>query len=198
MLKGFPMGSDLPSKGSSLFSQNTSPRFVIAAMKDSGTEASPGTPLQRIQIIKGWVDASGQTHEQVYNVAGTTQSTGNEFNTNTCEVNYNVGYNELCTVWTDPDFDSSQPAFYYARVLENPTCRWSTYACKAAGVDPYLSNSDCMSAAATANAQAVAAGEIASGETPFNNCCLNETNNSFLSRSLQERAWTSPIWYTPE
>lgn len=194
--QGVPMGSDL--SGRDYKSIGRSPRFIVAAMKDVGTESTPGTPLQRIQIIKGWVDSSGQTHEQVYDVAGTSQSTGNEFNTSTCAINYDVGYNELCTVWEDPSFDSSQPAFYYARVLENPTCRWSTYACKAAGVDPYLSESDCLSAAAIANAEAIAEGQIEEGATPFNNCCLNETNNSFVSRNIQERAWTSPIWYTPE
>lgn len=191
--QGVPMGSDLPAR----INSSSKPRFILAALKDSGSSQMPGTPLQRIQIVKGWVDSAGQTHEQVFNVGGTTQANGNEFNTNTCAVNYNVGYGELCTVWEDASFDSSQAAFYYARVLENPTCRWSTYACKAAGVDPYLSNSACLSAAATANAQAVAAGEITEGDTPFNNCCLNETNDAFLSRSTQERAWTSPIWFTP-
>ncbi len=191
--QGVPMGSDLPARNL----KGTNPRFIIAATKDSGTDSSPGTPLQRIQVIKGWVDSSGQTHEQVFDVAGTTQTTGNEFSTSTCAVNQDVGYSELCTVWEDTTYDASQPAFYYARILENPTCRWSTYACKNAGVDPYLSNSDCLSAAATANSAAVAAGEITEGDTPFNNCCMDETNNSFLSRSIQERAWTSPIWYTP-
>jgi len=191
--QGVPMGSDLPARSNS----SEKPRFILAAMKDSGSAQMPGTPLQRVQIIKGWVDGSGQTHEQVYDVAGNTQTSGNEFNTDTCAVNYDVGYSQLCTVWEDPSFDATQPAFYYARVLENPTCRWSTYACKAAGVDPYLSNSACLSAAATANAQAVSAGQITEGETPFNNCCLNESNDPFMSRSIQERAWSSPIWYTP-
>lgn len=191
--QGVPMGSDLPNR----LSSSDKPRFILAAMKDAGSSQMPGTPLQRTQIVKGWVDSAGETHEQVYNVAGTTQVTGNEFNTSTCAVNYSVGYNELCTVWEDPDFDSTQPAFYYARVLENPTCRWSTYSCKAAGVDPYLSNSACLSAAAIANAQAVSEGQIPDGDTPFNNCCLNESNDPFMSRSIQERAWSSPIWYTP-
>lgn len=195
--EGVPMGSDLPSRNFNASFEHRNPRFIIAAMKDTGTDSTPGTPLQRIQVIKGWVDSSGQTHEKVFDVAGNTQTTGSEFSTSTCEVNTDVGFNELCTVWEDTEFDSSQPAFYYSRILENPTCRWSTYACKAAGVDPYLPNSDCLNAAATANAQALAEGKISAGDTPFNNCCMNETNNSFLSRSIQERAWTSPIWYTP-
>lgn len=195
--QGVPMGSDLPERSAYSQLQGGRPRFIIAATKDSGSDTTTGTPLQRIQIIKGWVDSAGDTHEQVFDVAGTTQTTGNEFNTDTCAVNQDVGYSELCTVWEDSTFDSTQPAFYYARILENPTCRWSTYACKNAGVDPYLSNSECLSVAATANASAIAAGEIAEGDTPFNNCCINETNNAFVSRSTQERAWTSPIWYTP-
>jgi hypothetical protein len=187
------MGSDLPKRKGSANS-----RFLVAALKDSGSESLPGTPLQRIQIIKGWVDSAGQTHEKVVDVVGNTTLNGNELNTNNCEPNLNAGFNELCSVYEDTEFDPSQPAFYYARILENPTCRWSTYACKAAGVDPFLSESECMAKTADANAQAVADGEIEPGDTPFDNCCLNETNDAFLSRSFQERAWTSPIWYEPK
>jgi hypothetical protein len=191
---GVPMGSDLPKRSGT---GNQNPRFFVSALKDSGSPSLAGTPLQRIQVIKGWVDAAGQTHETVYDVAGNSTLTGNELNTDTCAVNQNVGFGELCTVWEDTTFDPALPAFYYVRVLEDPTCRWSTYACKAAGVDPFLSASDCAAAADVANAAAVADGEISSGDTPFNNCCLNETNDSFLARTIQERAWTSPIWYNP-
>ncbi|MCE9625838.1 MAG: DUF3604 domain-containing protein [Deltaproteobacteria bacterium] len=190
---GVPMGSDLPKRKG-----NANPRFLVAALKDSGSPSLAGTPLQRIQIIKGWVDSSGQTHEKVMDVAGTSSTSGNELNTDTCEPNYDAGFNELCSVFEDTEFDPSQPAFYYARVLENPTCRWSTYACKAAGVDPFLSEAQCTAKAAAANAQALADGEIEAGDAPFDNCCLNETNDSFLSRTIQERAWTSPIWYEPK
>ena len=191
--QGVPMGSDLPKRKGS-----ANPRFLLAALKDSGSESLPGTPLQRIQIIKGWVDGAGQTHEKVVDVVGNTTLNGNELNTNNCEPNLNAGFNELCSVYEDTEFDPSQPAFYYARILEDPTCRWSTYACKTAGVDPFLSESECMVKAADANAQAVADGEIEPGDTPFDNCCLNETNDAFLSRTIQERAWTSPIWYEPK
>jgi len=143
-------------------------------------------------------DGAGQTHEKVVDVVGNTTLNGNELNTNNCEPNLNAGFNELCSVYEDTEFDPSQPAFYYARILEDPTCRWSTYACKTAGVDPFLSESECMVKAADANAQAVADGEIEPGDTPFDNCCLNETNDAFLSRTIQERAWTSPIWYEPK
>jgi hypothetical protein len=197
---GVPMGSDLPSR-----EEGKNPRFLVAALKDPGYPAVllgqrpiPGTPLQRIQIVKGWVDSDGKTHEQVVTVVGNEEISGNELNTNTCEPNLEAGFTELCTVWEDKNFDPALPAFYYARVLENPTCRWSTFACKAAGVDPLSKSEECLIQAGLANAKAVAEGVIDEGDTPFNNCCLNETNDPFLSRTLQERAWTSPIWYVPD
>lgn len=189
---GVPMGSDLPSRASSV-----NPRFFVSALKDSGSDLLAGNPLQRIQIIKGWVDLDGQTQERVVDVIGNVTLDGDELNTDTCEVNQSSGFSELCTVWEDTDFDPSLPAFYYARILENPTCRWSTYACRAAGIDPFSSEETCAADAADANATAVASGEIEEGDTPFNNCCLNETNDAFISRTIQERAWTSPIWYEP-
>ena len=187
------MGSDLPKRTS-----NKNPKFLVSALKDAGSDSLEGNPLQRIQIIKGWVDAEGQTHEEVVDVIGNTTLDGDEVDTDTCEVNQDKGFTQLCTVWEDTNFDPDEPAFYYARVLENPSCRWSTFACKAAGVDPFLSAEECSDAADTANAAAVESGEIEEGDTPFNNCCLNETNDSFVSRTIQERAWTSPIWYEPE
>ena len=97
----------------------------------------------------------------------------------------------LCQVWEDPDFDPAQPAFYYARVLENPTCRWSTLHCKAAGVDPFAGNCSEQAVAATAAAQA----EGASGDV-FGGCCLKPEEEPFHETVIQERAWTSPIWYS--
>ncbi|HLE24431.1 MAG TPA: DUF3604 domain-containing protein [Thermodesulfobacteriota bacterium] len=196
--KGVPMGSDLPP-----LVDGTNPRFLVAAMKDPGypavlpgQEPIRGTPLQRIQIVKGWVDSDGVTHEKVVNVAGNANNRA-KVKKKTCEPK-GAGFKELCTVYEDKDFDPTQPAFYYARVLENPTCRWSTFACKAAGVDPFSRQKKCQRQAAVANAKAVEAGEIEEGDTPFNNCCLNEKNDPFLDQTLQERAWTSPIWYVPE
>ncbi|MFO1519640.1 MAG: DUF3604 domain-containing protein [bacterium] len=190
--QGVPMGSDLPSPR-----RGDAPRFLVSALKDAGSEALPGTPLQRIQIIKGWVDAAGQTHEEVADVIGNTTSAGNELNTDTCEPNLSAGFNELCAVWEDKNFDPARPPFITPGFSKTLTCRWSTFACKAAGVDPYLGESDCHAKAAAANAQALARGEIQSGETPFDNCCINETNSPFISRTIQERAWTSPIWFVP-
>ena len=160
---GVPMGGDIGAVHGS-----RSPRFGVLAFQDPGTPSSPGAPLQRVQIVKGWVDASGQTHEKVFDVAG-DPSTGATVDTATC-VQSGPGFGSLCAVWTDPEFDASERAFYYARVLENPTCRWSTYLCNA-------SNIDCS-------------GTIPSG---YEECC-----NPAVPKTIQERAWSSPIWYRPE
>jgi hypothetical protein len=121
-----------------------------------------------VQIVKGWV-ADGELAERVYDVAGSPDN-GARVDTATC-VPSGAGHDALCSVWRDPDFDPAQPAFYYARVVENPTCRWSQKLCVARGVrcdDP----------------DGVAPG--------FADCCAPET-----ARVIQERAWTSPIWYSP-
>jgi Protein of unknown function (DUF3604) len=167
--RGTPMGGEMgPVRGA------RSPRFAVWALKDAA-----GTDLQRIQIVKGWVDADGAPHEQVFDVAG-NPSNGADVDPATCAPR-GAGAAELCTVWLDPTFDRRQRAFYYARVLENPSCRWSTRVCKAAGVDPFSPN---CSTSATG--------------TPFANCCIKEADDPFLSPVIQERAWTSPIWYRPE
>jgi hypothetical protein len=150
-------------------------------MKDPGTADAPGTDLQRIQIVKGWVDGDGTTHERVFDVAGDA-SNGAGVDPATCAP-HGAGARELCTLWRDPGFKRQERAFYYARVLENPTCRWSTRICKAAGVDPL--SADCAAQAATAN-------------PAFANCCLGTGNDPFMEPLVQERAWTSPIWYRPE
>src|SRR5438477_12411721 len=140
------------------------PTFLVAALKDP-----IGANLDRIQIIKGWLDAKGDTHEKVYDLAwsgdrkpdpktgklpavGTTVDVPNATWTNT------IGTPELIKVWKDPDFDASQSAFYYVRVLEIPTPRWTAFDAKYFGVKMPQ-------------------------EAPM---------------KLQERAYTSPIWYTPE
>ncbi len=173
---GTPMGGELgPVRG------KTSPRFVVWAMKDPGTPAEPGTDLQRIQIVKGWVDATGATQERVVDVVGDAAN-GASVDPATCEPT-GTGAPELCAVWEDPDFVPSERAFYYARVLENPVCRWSTRICQQAGVDPFAT--DCAAQAALAPAA-------------FADCCLAGSGDRFLSPTVQERAWTSPIWYRPE
>lgn len=150
--KGVPMGGDLaPMKGA--------PSFVVSAMKDAD-----GANLDRVQIVKGWLNADGTTSEQVYDVAlsdGRTDGgdlVGNSVDLATGAYTNNIGDPMLAAVWQDPDFDPSQAAFYYARVLEIPTPRYSLYDAIALGID------------------------------------VSETNHP---ATIQERAYTSPIWYTP-
>jgi hypothetical protein len=229
---GVPMGGDLPPQ------TEDKPTFLVSALQDPES-----APLDRIQIVKGWVDAGGETHEHVFNVAGNLSPYGSWADPKVCDVSTSSAYDnhdgrlvseitrvlsgltkpsqnnvsptrwlssmvkssgaqsqgasELCTVWRDDTFDPNQAAFYYVRVLETPTCRWSTLACKAAGVDPFATPRRCKRQARRANLAAVARGEISFGDRPFDNCCLNERNDSFAERTIQERAWTSPIWYTP-
>ena len=104
----------------------------------------------------------------------------------------NIVHASLCRVWQDPAFDPTEPAFYYVRVLENPTCRWSTLQCQAAGVNPFAS--DCEARAEAENEKALEAG--ARGNV-WGNCCLDEAEEPFYSPVIQERTWTSPIWYQP-
>ena len=163
-----------------------SPRFAVMAMKDPGGNGEPSTPLQRIQIVKGWVDGAGATHERVLNIAPTRDdgslrpdgSFSEDVDPQTCRAT-TTGSGELCTVWEDDDFDPTQPAFYYARVLEDPTCRWSTYACRKLGVDPFADT--CLAQAETAQP----------GQNLYDCCAIR------LDPVIQERAWTSPIWYRP-
>jgi hypothetical protein len=154
--RGVPMGGDLKGSGKA-------PTFLVMAMKDpkSGN-------LDRVQIVKGWLDASGKQHEQVYDVVwagerkvganGKLPAVGNTVDPKTAKYTNTIGAPELATAWTDPSFDPKQRAVYYARVLEIPTPRWSTYDAAAMGMP------------------------IPKG----------------LPATIQERAWTSPIWYTPQ
>ncbi|MBL4574882.1 MAG: DUF3604 domain-containing protein, partial [Opitutaceae bacterium] len=152
---GVPMGSDLPSIGSA-------PTFTVHAMKDPD-----GANLDRVQIIKGWLDANGETQEKIIDVVwsderepgsdGKLPAVGNTVNLKTAQYDNSIGATVLMGSWTDDDFDPEQHAFYYARVIEIPTPRWSTY------------------------------------DAVRNNLPLLED----VQASIQERAWTSPIWYTP-
>jgi hypothetical protein len=161
---GVPMGSDLPRRPSGA----RGPTFAALAVQDPGTPEKPGTPLQRIQIVKGWVDAKDAVHERVVDVAG--GDNGASVDPGTCEPR-GEGAKQLCAVWRDPDFDPKQRAFYYARVLENPTCRWTQHVCVQRAVD-------CADPKRVPPALAA--------------CC-----DGSLKPTVQERAWTSPIWYAP-
>jgi hypothetical protein len=119
---GVPMGGDIgPVRG------KYSPRFAIQAFKDDG---GLQTPLQRIQVVKGWInDKTGRTFEKVFDVAGNANN-GAGVDLSTCsETGAANGFDSLCTVWEDPDFKPDQNAFYYVRVLEDPVCRWSQRLC---------------------------------------------------------------------
>lgn len=121
--KGVPMGGDVgPVLGTKM-----SPRFAVSAQMDPGTPSRPGTPLQRAQIVKGWVDADNVTYEKVYEVAG-NPANGAGVDLDTCEET-GSGFDSLCAVWQDPDFDPAERAFYYVRIVENPVCRWHHRLC---------------------------------------------------------------------
>jgi hypothetical protein len=139
------------------------PEFLVIAMRDLRS-----APLQRIQIVKGWVDSTGESFEKIFDVAcadggkvnpatARCPDNGATVDSATCAFSKDKGDAQIQGEWTDPEFDPKQNAFYYARVLENPTCRWSTWDALRAGVEP----------------------------------------NPKLSRTIQERAYTSPIWFVP-
>ena len=154
--RGVSMGGDLPAN------EGSPPAFLLWALADPGSGA-----LARAQIVKGWVDEEGVTHEFVYDVACSggdavnaethrCPDNGARVDISTCAISGD-GSSQMQTVWRDPDFDPSERAFYYARVLENPTCRWSTWDAIRAGIPP----------------------------------------RSDLAATIQERAWSSPIQYQP-
>ena len=182
---GTPMGGSLSVAG-----EGDAPRFLVSALKDPGVPGHPGTDLQRVQIVKGWVDAAGTPHEAVFDVAGDADN-GAGVDPETCATT-GAGSAALCTVWQDPGFDAAVPAFYYVRVLENPSCRWSTLQCQAAGVNPFAA--DCSERAAERTAAAQERGAV--GDV-YGKCCLDPADEPFYSPVIQERAWTSPIWVDP-
>jgi hypothetical protein len=165
---GVPMGGTLPAPPDGT---SGAPRFFISAQQDPGPEGEPGTPLERIQVIKGWIDADGTPQERVFDVAGGDRAA--DVDMDTCQTS-GEGYASLCTVWTDPEFVVGQRAFYYVRIFENPVCRWSTMLCNELGVD-------------CANIENVPA-ELAE-------CCSLIIEDQ---KVIKERAWSSPIWYRPE
>ena len=155
--KGVPMGGDLSNAP-----EGKAPSFLVAALKDP-----IGANLDRIQIVKGWMDAKGELQEKVYDVVwggdrkpdamGKLPSVGSTVDVANATWTNTIGASELITVWIDPDFDASQHALYYARVIEIPTPRWTAYDAKRFGVKP----------------------------------------EPGTRMTVTERAYTSPIWYTP-
>lgn len=158
--RGVTMGGTLLAQDGAL-NDKGSPGFLVMASADPDN-----APLQRLQMVKGWVDADGTTHEDIIDIAC---ANGAEVNAETnrcpdngarvdisdCRISPEVGDTELSTLWRDPNFKADQRAFYYARVLENPTCRWSTWDAIREGVAP----------------------------------------RPDLATTIQERAWSSPIQY---
>lgn len=132
--KGVPMGGTLPPPAD----PGQAPRFLVAVQKDAA-----GANLDRVQIVKGWLDSAGESHEKVYDVAwsgdrkreakgdgdgdNSLESVGDTVDRERATYDNSIGATQLASVWTDPDFDPSQPAFYYVRVLEIPTPRWVAY-----------------------------------------------------------------------
>ncbi len=156
--RGVPMGGDLEGAASAKM-----PTFLVRAMRDPD-----GANLDRIQIVKGWLDAKGETHERIWDVAvsdgrkigddGRAQeSVGNTVDLATASYTNRIGDATLAGHWKDPDFDPAEAAFYYVRVLEIPTPRWTTHDAVFFGID-----------------------------RPDN-----------VPATIQDRAYTSPIWFTP-
>ena len=156
---GVPMGSDLKSQEAE--GRGQSPTFIIQAIKDG-----EGAHLDRVQVIKGYLDKEGNPQEKIFEVvwagdrkidnSGKLPAIGNTVDIPTATYTNDIGAVRLQTIWKDPEFDASQSAFYYVRVLEIPTPRWSTYDAATLGVSPLAD----------------------------------------LPVTIQERAWSSPIWYT--
>ena len=136
--------------------------------------------LNQVHIVKGWVDRAGQTHEKVYLVAGDPGDAGS-VDLRSCTP-LGTGAADFCAVWRDPDFDPAQHAFYYARALENLSCRTSQFLCSARQVECRLRPAGCTR------------GSTAARCTPYEAelCC-----GSAIPKTVQQRAWSSPIWYSP-
>ncbi len=159
-----PMGDVLRTSINAEGDQQESPAFFVWATRDP-----IDAPLQRVQMVKGWIDAEGNTHEKVVDIVcadglavdpatGRCPDNGASVDLKTCQYSQGSGANQLQTLWRDPDYNPAQSAFYYVRVLMNPTCRWSTYDAIRLGREP----------------------------------------DPRVPPTMKERAWTSPIWLDPD
>jgi hypothetical protein len=157
---GVPMGGTLRPDAKA----KNSPDFFVWATSDP-----LDAPLQRIQMVKGWIDADGNTQEKVVDIActdslsvdpqtGRCPDNGASVDLKTCHFSKDKGANELKIIWQDPDYSADQSAFYYTRVIMNPTCRWSSYDAIRLGREP----------------------------------------DPRVPATIRERAWSSPIWLDPE
>ena len=134
---GYEGGVSMGGKLAERPDEDAVPMFAVMALKDPGTEHRPGTPLQRIQIIKGWVGANGEGNEKVFEVSGDPNN-GAGVDPQSCEP-FGQGWERLCAVWSDPEFDPDRMAFYYARIVENPVCSWRQLDCSTySPTDPAL------------------------------------------------------------
>ncbi|MFK7977086.1 MAG: DUF3604 domain-containing protein [Halioglobus sp.] len=163
---GVPMGGYLAAAKTTKLTKTTStasPTFFVWAAADLMS-----APLQRVQVIKGWIDNTGVVQERVRDVAcadglavnsatGRCPDNGASVDTTTCSISEDSGAETLIATWEDPTFDASESAFYYVRVLQNPTCRWSTYDAMRLGIEP----------------------------------------PAHVPATIRERAWSSPIWVGP-
>lgn len=176
------------------------PTLAVAALKDPGFSLDDpesdlyerSTPLQQIHIVKGWLDEKGQVHERVVSVAGDPDN-GASVDLDTCEPN-GSGADALCTVWRDDDFDPASAAYYYARVVENPTCRWSWMQCQnhaqASGIDWADTCKNTKGLPKNVASCCKHSSLVAKAPEPG-------TLTEAYPETVQERAWTSPIWYRP-
>jgi len=172
-----PMGSVLPAG-------DGAPSLAAWALQDPGGSA-PGAPLERIQVVKGWIDAEGVVQTKVFDVAG--QADGPEPRPD-CSIVTGGRPEQLCVTWTDPELEAARDAYYYVRVLEQPSCRWNTLQCLELGV--------------ACDQLDAATGTFASetGWAGWEGCCdIEGAPGSFTGTNrfdlVQERAWTSPIWH---
>jgi len=183
--QGVPMGGDLPPRPPGA----GGPRFIAAAWMDDFV----GTPLEQIQVVKGWVASDGTTQEKVVRVAGIPGDARHPEAgvTQGCERLPPLGSEQLCAVWEDTDFDPAERAFYYVRVLERPVCRYSTLICQQQyGLNPF-DLEQCE--------QDLTAMQMAGDPSAVNAaaCCSDQSTVPIVQPAIQERAWTSPIWYAP-